>query len=175
MNKQAHDQFSPEEYGKLKSAIEDMVWINDMQEMVLDLARAMKIMAATGHPEGYDAEGLANEAFYEKLVLKLLLVIGELKNRHNGYITLPEYPAGTDTLSSQEKAKIEADRAREKAMQLKGEDIEFIRLGLKQMYESSIQSTNGKETTPQIFKKKWEALDAELEADIKMKESLQVH
>ena len=163
--------FSLEEYKRLKKAIEDLEWVNNMQEMVLNISTAFKILGVFSEPTAYDADNLANETFGEKLVLKLLLVISDLQDRHNGSICLPELPIGTETLTSQEKLDLEARMARERAMYLMGgkKDIQSHRKILKEIFESADLSfipSNKDRELRERFKKTFEALDATLEADI---------
>ena len=163
---------TPEEYSKLVFDLESLVFVENMDELILNLAGALKTHAANSDPDQWSMENLANETFYEKLVMKVLMTIRNIREAHMGKISLPCYPTCTETLSAQEKLELEARRTRERAMKLKGEDLKVLKDSLEEMYNFACIDTKTTKDAKEDFKRTWEALDAELEADMKMTESI---
>ena len=79
--------------------------------------------------------------------------------------------SAANAFTDQEKARIEADRAREKASRLSGGDLHTLKKNLRAMYALACHPKADPETKERLSRT-WNALNAELEADIKYLESL---
>ena len=71
-------------------------------------------------------------------------------------------------------ARITVRNGQESASSL-GKNIHTFKENLEEMYVFACGDPKTSNGTKEVLKQTWEALSAELEADIKMQESLQVH
>jgi len=166
-----NNAISLEQYNELGDLFFILQEIN-LRTVALDLSQASRVKNGI-ESGGMGEEVVIDEAYNERLVIEFLLLLDDLRQK-NGGLTLPDYPTGTETLSPREMAQIEAWRAQERASDLKGEDRRRLRENLKKMFDTAIHSVNEKGDIElrRVFQEAWLSLDATLEGDIKLRDSI---
>jgi len=149
-----------EDAGKIIRAIEGLEGIG-ITEISNHMAIGLKFEAAARDYRDHPVEALSDEAYFEGVVLDLLTLIGKIEAKNDGQLYFPKF----SMLTGEEKLELESRRIHARAVDLLGDkkEIEAHRRNLRRAFEDT--------EDPNLLKT-WEALDAQLEADIKYTKSL---
>lgn len=110
---------------------------------------------------------VAEDMWNEELVLTLLTTVSEISAKNDGVLFFPDI----DELTPEERLDIEAHRARSKATELKGDNLQAHRLNLEDMYKKACQVLpEDDHLSRRALLVTYKALDADLVADIKTTE-----
>ncbi len=162
-------RISADDRDRIVNEVEAMAEIG-IRDMAAEIATALKMKAVTQDPQLYNLIDLGDDAFREHLLFDLLHVIADVEAKNDGILYFPDI----DELTPQEKVHLASSRARNRASELKERNNKTFRQNVKKMYDAAVSdSTDISDIERDLFAKTFEAIDADLEADILLIESLQ--